>query len=214
MKRMVSVITALVAMTCAGIQAMQAQKGVTFAERPRPAITTGAAIAKYVARMPYEGETGAAARIDIMIERWSTDQDRETLATAMSKDGPSGLLFAMQGLRLRAGVMLMPGVGGAGTRARLRHPVNFYFAREVKTPQGTQLVLATDHYLALGQPTVEWPKEFEVSLLDIRFAKDGVGIGKVAPASALELNASTKAFEVANFEGRPARLLDVRSEKP
>jgi hypothetical protein len=214
MKQTVSAIAAMIAVTCAGINAMQAPKGVTRAERTRPAVTTGAAIAKYVAKAPYEGDNGAAARIDILIERWSTDQERESLATAMSKDGPAGLLSTMQGIRQRAGVLLMPGVQGAGARGRIRRPINLYFAREVKTATGTQLVLAADHYLAFGQPTVEWPSAFEVSLLDIRFAKDGIGIGKVAPATALALNASTKAIEVANFETRPARLLDVRSERP
>jgi len=214
MKRMVSVITALVALTCGAMQAMQTPKGVTVPDHARPPITTGAAIAKYVARAPYEGDGGAAAKIDILIERWSTDKERESFGTAMAKDGPAGLLSTMQGIRQRAGVLLMPGVQAAGARARMRRPINLFFAREVKTATGTQLVLATDHYLAFGQPTVEWPSDFEVSLLDIRFTKDGVGIGKVAPASALELNATTNAIEVANFEGRPARLLDVRSEKP
>jgi hypothetical protein len=180
----------------------------------RPPITTGAAVAHYTATAPYEGDSGAGARIDILIERWSTDQERADLVAGLAAGGPDGMLTKMQSIRRRAGVLLMPGVQGAGARARIRRPVNIYFAQKLETAGGSRVVLATDHYLALGQPTVDWPADFEVSMLDIRFTGDGAGVGKVGLAAKLGYNKDTRAFELANYEAAPARLITVRAEKP
>jgi hypothetical protein len=176
---------------------------------------TGAADApfqRFVARAPVDGDPGSLSRIDIMIERWSTDQEGDQLAAALSR-GPEGLLTALQGLRRRVGVLLIPGVQGSGARARIRHPLNLYFARQIVTPKGRQMILAADHPLAFGQPTVKWPSEFEFSLLDVRFATDGTGVGKVAAAGRLAYNKETHSIEAANYDSLPARLLEMKSDQ-
>ena len=205
----------MTALICAAtLCSVAAQSPAHTTNVTRPPITTGAAVAHYTATAPYEGDTGAGARIDILIERWSTDQERADLVAGLAAGGPDGMLTKMQSIRRRAGVLLMPGVQGAGARARIRRPVNIYFAQKLETAGGSRVVLATDHYLALGQPTVDWPADFEVSMLDIRFTGDGAGVGKVGLAAKLAYNKDTGAFELANYEAAPARLITVRAEKP
>lgn len=179
----------------------------------RPPVTAPAVVAHYTANAPFDGDPGAAARIDILIERWSTDSEARDLEKAMSAAGPDALLQRVQSIRRRAGVLLIPGVQGAGARARVRHPVNLYFARERKTASGTQIVLVADHYLAIGKPTGEWPADFQASLLDIRMTADGTGVGKVASATALAANKATGALEVANFDAQPASLVQVQQAR-
>jgi hypothetical protein len=182
------------------------------AEPPRPSVKTSPVIAHFSAKSPYEGDSGSPARIDIMIERWSTDKDLENLRAAFAKSGAEGLLPALQGMGRRAGVLMMPGVGNVGARARLRRPVNLYFAHEVQTPKGRQIIFASDHYLAFGKPTAEWPEDFQFSLLDVRFAADGTGIGKVAAASKVTDNKQTKTIEADGYDGLPPGLIEVKPD--
>jgi len=182
------------------------------AEPPRPAVKTSPVIAHFTAKSPYAGDSGSPARIDIMIERWSTDTELEDLRAALAKGGSEGLLPALQGMRRRAGVLMMPGVGNVGARARLRRPVNLYFAHEIKTPKGRQIIFATDHFLAFGKPTAEWPEDFEFSLLDVRFAADGTGVGKVAASSKVADNKQTKTIEADGYDALPPGLIDVKPE--
>jgi hypothetical protein len=114
----------------------------------------------------------------------------------------------------RAGVVLIPGVQASGARARLRHPFNFYFARQVETPKGHQIILGADHYLAFGQPTSDWPEEFEFSLVDIRLGPDGKGVGKVARAGNIAYNKEAKILEAADYSKLPAQLTEVKLDMP
>jgi hypothetical protein len=167
---------------------------------------------RFVAMAPIDGDPGSPARVDIIIDHWSPEAELQNLRAAFRNSGPGGLLSLLKGIGRPAGVLLIPGVPASGARARLRHPINVYFAREVETAGGRQVVLATDRYLAFGQVTVNWPSNFEFSLLDIRFAADGTGVGKVATADKLAVNARTGAIELANYDAQPARLIDVRPQ--
>src|SRR5207248_4569085 len=72
--------------------------------------------------------------IDIYVERWSTDEELDNLLGKLKKGGPGELFTVLEHQRVRAGVVLMPGVQGHGERVRQRTPKNFQFAREIITP--------------------------------------------------------------------------------
>ena len=113
----------------------------------------------------------------------------------------------------RAGVVLVPGIPNGGARALTRHPTNLWFADEIETPTGRRIVVAADHYMAFGQPTLNWPANYEFSLLDIRFAADGTGVGKVASGVSVAYNKKTNTIEAANYDKLPARLIEVKPAK-
>jgi len=179
----------------------------------RPAVTNGAVIAHFTAKAPLEGDPSSITKIDILIERWSTDKERDDVAASFTKSGPDGLLTGLQGIRRRAGVLLHPGIQGAGARVRLRHPVNLMFARELSTPKGRQVILASDHVLALGKPAAEWPEPSEFSLLEIHIGADGQGEGKVASAKDVTYNKTSKSFEIHDYASQPVRLTQVSADK-
>jgi hypothetical protein len=188
---------------------------LAFAPKPNTATTkTSPIIAHFAAKAPYVGESGSPAQIDIMIERWSTDKDLDNLRGALLKDGGSALLPALQGMIRRAGVVLIPGIQASGARARLRRPFNVYFARQIETPKGRQVILGADHYLAFGQPTSDWSEDFEFSLVDIRLGPDGTGVGKVARAGNIAYNKEAKIIEVADYSKVPAQLTEVKLDMP
>lgn len=60
---------------------------------------------------------------------------------------------------------------------------------------------------------MSWSPEVAFSLLEIRFAADGVGIGKVAPAVNVAFNENTNTVEATNFDVLPVRLIEVKPAK-
>jgi hypothetical protein len=184
------------------------------------AMTAGRAAAErteFPARFAARAVSGPedAGPIDIYVERWSTDGERDELLGALDAGRRGELLTVLERQRRRAGVLLMPGVQAHGERTRTRTPKNLKYAREIVTPAGRQVILASDQHLGLGESRLEARKEvYEFSLMDIRFGPDGTGIGKVAAAGDVVYNAKTKTLELKDYDTKPARIVNVRSAIP
>jgi hypothetical protein len=171
--------------------------------------------ARFVARAISVSGPEDAGRIDIYVERWSTDEEFDKLIGTLKKGGPGKLLTVLERQPRRAGVLLMPGVQAHGDRARTRTPKNLKFAREIMTSAGRRVILASDERLGLGERRLDARKEiYEFSLMDIRFGPDGTGVGKVAAAGDVVYNPKTKALELKDYDTKPLRLVHVNSTKP
>jgi hypothetical protein len=171
--------------------------------------------AQFAARAVAVSGSEDAGRIDIYVERWSTDDELDKLLKTLKKDGPGKMLSVLEGQRVRAGVVLMPGVQGHGERVRSRTPKNIQFAREIMTPTGRHVILASDERLGLGESQLEARKEvYEFSLMDIRLGPDGTGVGKIAAAGDVVYNPKTKVLELKDYDKKPARLINVKSAQP
>jgi hypothetical protein len=173
-------------------------------------------IASFEARaVDTSGPTPAkAGRVEIAIERWSTDADEQHLREALPR-GPEALLTALKNVPTAVGVVLSPGVQGSGDRARERRRQGILFAREIKSPTGRRLLLATDEQLVFAGSTRERarPRQNEFTLIDIRFGPDGKGVGKLGSAKQTTYNTKTKTIELQNYEKLPVLLLDVTAAK-
>jgi len=129
-------------------------------------------------------------RVDIMIQRWSTDQELQRLRDALLHPDTPQLLAALHLQPRRIGIVLMPGIQAHGARARTRTPRNLLFARQVVGPTGRRVIAASDERLGLGEPPIEARKSVpEFSLLDIRLEPGGSGVGKVAGAADVTFSA-------------------------
>ena len=160
------------------------------------------------------GSPQNVGRIEIALERWSSDANAAKLQSAIA-GGPEAMLMAIKTVGQAAGVLMTPGVQGLGTRARLRRNHAVLFAREAATPAGRRVVLATDEHLGLGEPGRERarPEHDEFVLVEIRFGSDGKGIGKVGPASHVIYNRQAAVFELRDFDALPVSLVDVIDAK-
>jgi hypothetical protein len=153
--------------------------------------------------------------VDIIIAKWSSDADVARLSESLQKADSESLLALLHDQHPRIGVVLMPGVGAHGARARTRTPRNVLFARDVKTPSGRQVIVIADEHLGLGESRLDARQSVpEFNLIDIRFGPDGRGVGKVVSAADMTYNAKTGMVEVKDFSTRPARLIDVLAQKP
>ena len=208
---------------------------ICFAVSPRPGATVkDPTVARFVARALTVSDAKDAGPIEILIRRWSTDEDLESLRAALIESGQGTLLPVFQKARPEAGVLLLPGVQGLGARVRTRRTLAVQFAREIETPAGRQVVVATDQHLGFGEPpastqvviaTEQHPDsgektgnapspDPEFTLLDVRFGPDGKGVGKLAPAAKVVYNPVKKIFEIENYAAQPVRLSGVKSATP
>jgi len=197
----------IVTIACAAI--------VCFVAGPTPSATVAdRPFSRFIGRAPFDGDpTAGPAPIDIIIQRWATDKDRSELQDVLSQRGPEGLLPGLHAMHRPVGVLFIPGVPNGGSRALTPRPINLWFADQVETPKGRRVVIAADHELAFGQPTLNWPAGYEFSLLDIRFSADGTGIGKVASATKVLFDPKTNLLEAGNYDRLPIRVIEIKPAK-
>ena len=146
-----------------------------------------------------------ADRVEIVIERWSSERERDALIATLKDKGPDALLSALQNLP-RVGYIRRAG-GGLGW--------DLHFARERKLDDGgRQIVLATDRPISAWE-AMNRPRsaDYDFTLADIRFDGDGKGVGKLSVAAKIRVNDQTGMVEIEDFGSEPVRMTDVTSER-
>lgn len=141
-----------------------------------------------------------ASPVDITINRWSTDAERDQLLAVLREKGQDGLLEALQKL---------PVVGYINTPGSLRY--DLHFARQRPEPDGGRMIfLMTDRYVgaweAINRPrTIDYP----FTLIQLQVDKNGSGVGK---ASIYTKITQTKegTIELENFSNQPVMLNEVK----
>jgi hypothetical protein len=145
-----------------------------------------------------------AGRIEIVIERWSSERERDELISTLKGKGSDALLSQLQKMP-RVGYIRDANGGSIGW--------DLHFARERKLDDGgRQIVLATDRPISAWE-AFNRPRsaDYDFTLADIRFDGDGKGVGKLAVAAKITSNPKTGAIEIENFSSEPVRLTEVRS---
>ena len=147
---------------------------------------------------------GQAGNIDITVNRWSTDKQRDALMAVMLNKGPEKLLDALQD---------MPAVGHFGAPGNLSW--DLHFARKMMLPDGGErVVLMTDRRIgfweAANQPrSIDYPFTF----IDIRLNRDGEGEGKMSIATKVIYDKKENMISLEDFQTSPVLLTNVRREK-
>jgi len=187
---------------------------LTFMPKPTAA-GSSALVEQLVARAVSVSGSERAGRVEIYIEQWSSESELARVREALRHADTVALTALLQQHRQRVGVVLMPGIQGHGARARTRTRHNVLFARAVDTPAGRQVIAIADEHLGVGEPPLESRKSVsEFNLIDIRFGPDGTGVGKVVSAADVAFSPATGLLEAKDYARHPARLLDVRVQKP
>ena len=138
--------------------------------------------------------------VDVTINRWSTDAERDRLLTIFRDKGQGALLSALQKL---------PVVGGITTPGSLKYDI--HFARERQEAEGGRMIfLMTDRYIgaweAANRPrTIDYP----FTLIQLQVDKDGKGVGKASIATKIT-EAADGTIELENFSNQPVALNEVR----
>jgi hypothetical protein len=147
------------------------------------------------------GQTG---NIDITVNRWSTDKQRDALMKLVDDKGPEKLLDALQD---------MPVAGHFGAPGSLSWDI--HFARRMPLPDGGErIVLVTDRRIGFWEASHQ-PRsiDYPFTVIDLRINRDGEGEGKMSIATKVIYNKKENMIELENFSTQPVQLTNVHREK-
>ena len=180
------------------IGAAVASQGTAFAAKPVMHLT---AFAVDMSNAANRARTGT---VDIVINRWSSDEERDTARAALREAGTDGLLKALQKIKEPAGYIRTP--------SSIGYPLRF--ARLIPTPDGgKRIIVATDRYVSFLEATTQ-PRtiDYPFMLVDIRLGPDGKGTGKLMPLAKVT-ESEDHVVEIENYASEPVRLNEVRELK-
>jgi hypothetical protein len=149
------------------------------------------------------GMRPAAVTIEILIDRWSTDAERDRVIGTLKGKGQKALLDLFRGL---------PSVGHISTSTSTGSSLRFAQSRQIEDG-GRQIVVATERSVSIAnqQPRGRRTDDHPFSVVDIRFDRDGSGAGTLAYAATLAHNTKTGAIEIDNYADEPIHLTGVQS---
>jgi len=143
--------------------------------------------------------------LDIVIERWSTDEERKKVLDTLVEKGEDKLMDLVQDIKPRAGFIR--------TTQSLGWDISF--ARYADLPSGGhRIVFVTDRpmgFYELSNNTRS--RDYEFMVCEIRLNKDGKGEGKLSTATKITYDKDKKEVTLENYGIEPVRLTTVSVEK-
>jgi hypothetical protein len=169
-------------------------------------VVKAAALERYVALAVNLGGTPGptgAGTVEITIDNWSTDAQRDQLMKVLIDKGPEKLLDTLQ---------KMPRVGSIRTPNSIGYDLH-YARKNPLDDGGDQIVLATDRYIgfweAANRPrTVDYP----FTLIEMRVGKDGFGEGKMSLFTKVTYDKKKNQIVLEDYGSQPVLLTQVRRE--
>jgi hypothetical protein len=146
--------------------------------------------------------SGGASTVQITINRWSTDAERQRLIDTLQSKGPNALLDALRDIRE---------VGNIRTPDSLGYPL--HYAHQSKLEEGgRRVVIATDRPISFWEQ-VNRPRsvDYPFTLIEMQIKPDGTGDGRMSFAT--RIIAHDNIIELENYDTQPIMLNQVKAEK-
>jgi len=147
---------------------------------------------------------GRVNNIDIAVDRWSTDRERDALIATITDKGADKLLDVLQGMRP---------VGHFGAPDNLSWDLRF--ARKTALPDGGErVVIATDRPLSFWEASRQ-PRSatYPFTVIELRLNADGEGEGKMSLATKVIYDRERNSVTLENYELQPVLLTNVTRER-
>jgi hypothetical protein len=149
------------------------------------------------------GRTGAGM-IEIVVDRWSTNAERDRLIKTLLEQGPEKLLETLQDMK-KVGYMRTPNSLG----------YDLHYARKTPLPDGGErVVLATDRRIgfweAANQPrSIDYP----FTIVELHINANGEGEGKLSLATKIMVDKDSNTIVLEDYANQPVLLQSVKREK-
>ena len=148
--------------------------------------------------------TGGSGVIDITVNRWSTEAERNRLVTTLLQQGPEKLLDILEDMP-RVGYIRLD--GGLG--------YDLHYAQKIKGPDGGErVVLATNRPIGFWEASNR-PRsiDYPFTVIELRINTDGEGEGKLSFATKITGDDESKVITLENYDTQPVLLKSVKSIK-
>jgi hypothetical protein len=150
------------------------------------------------------------AQLDIRIQRWSTDEERDTLLAIVKKQDSN--VNAMN-QELLGALQRMPSVGRIREATTLGWDLRF--ARQAPLDEGgRRIVLATD------RPMPHWevrdrPRSFDYpfTVIEMRLDKENRGEGKLLADTRIFIDPRTSDLVLEHYDIQPVRLNEITARR-
>jgi hypothetical protein len=154
--------------------------------------------------------TGSNQVVMMDIDRWSTDQERESLISTMLQSGQDELLKALQKEPDKGRLWFPEWQGPDPAHARIGFTLRY--ANTHPAPEGGQrIVVALDRYISFWEAANQ-PRSFNYpfTLIELNVDRNGTGEGKMSVATKINFDKKNNRIELENYASEPVRLQNVK----
>jgi hypothetical protein len=145
-----------------------------------------------------------ATPVDILIQRWSTDAERDTVMNAILEGSQAQTLEALQSLP-RIGTLRSPGSIGWDLR---------YARHSVGTDGRERVMVITDRPISFWEiRNMTRSTEYPFTFIELRIGSDGRGEGTITVGTKVIGDPATDTIILENYAFQPIQLNAVRREK-
>jgi hypothetical protein len=147
---------------------------------------------------------GRMQTVEIAIERWSTDEERNQLVEAFTSKGSDGLLRALQKTK-RVGYIRTPD----------RLAWDLHYARQRPTGDGgRQVFLATDRNVRFWEVYENTRStDYPFTLIQLQLDGESKGEGRMSLATQISVSKDKQHIELENYGSEPVRIENLRLQK-
>jgi hypothetical protein len=149
------------------------------------------------------GRPGAGT-VEIQVNRWSTDEERDKLLTVLREQGPDKLLETLQKL---------PRVGYIRTPNSIGY--DLHYARRSALPDNAErIIIATDRRIGFWE-AANRPRsiDYPFTLIEMHIGPNGEGEGKMSLATKITTEDNGKTIVLENYQSQPVMLNAIKREK-
>jgi hypothetical protein len=157
--------------------------------------------------------TGANGIIQIVLDQWSTEQERMELLQTVPK-GQDDLVRALQKRPVKGRINIPGWQGPDPQNYRLGWDLRYAW-HEPLPDGGERIVIATDRQMSFREITNN-PRttDYPFLLIQIHLTKDGTkGEGKMAAFTQIRYDKKKNVMEIENYGTEPVRLNNITVEK-
>jgi hypothetical protein len=148
-------------------------------------------------------QTGQSGVVEIVINRWSTDQERAMLEKVLKASGSQAAVEAMQEL---------PQVGYIRGNNTMGDAL--FYARSTDLPDGTRrVVVATNRPLSAGAMLSPGASnQWDATVIEMHFPKGKKGEGKIVVAAKASIDPKTGQLRLNDYMGEPTRFQNITTK--
>ena len=136
-------------------------------------------------------QMGKMIDVNILIEQFSTPDDRKALVDAFARSGQEGLVRVLEDMKPKGRVRFAK--GGVGNDVK--------YIMELPSENGRRFRLVTDRNLAFGELYAGTrSRDYSVGAIELLLTPDGKGSGTVLPACKLTVDKKKQQIDIETYQ--------------